>query len=191
MSNQYKKLSFQYSYLQLEFEDVEKICADAALELEEEYRKKYGNVQPEKSKTKKNPKNTNTELEEDADIQTNKNKNSDLKKLYRKIATIAHPDKSTNEEHNEIFKDAAKAYQEDNLAKLLEIASVLNLEIIDLSNESLTLVKNNISSLNKKIDIMKQNSSWAWSRAKNENEKQAILDFVHNFRQGEKNECKS
>ena len=117
-------------------------------------------------------------------IETHKNK--DLRKLYRKIASATHPDKTGDEDLSKVFDQAARAYEKDDLAALLDIAGNLNIEIIELSPESLVLLKNNIDLLSKEINTLKENTSWYWANAKDEEEKNKILEFVYNFRNGDK-----
>ena len=98
MTRKYKKISLQYSYLQLEIEDIKEACLIAAEDLEKEYRKKYGTDNNTTQKpTKEPPKEPTQEPDTNPenDYKKTSNKNSDLKKLYRKIATLTDRDWET------------------------------------------------------------------------------------------------
>ena len=185
MSRKYKKLILQYSFLKLEKEDVEELSDKAAIELEKAYREKYGEykIKPQK------PENINdTKESKDKEIQediSDPPKNKDLRKLYRKIASATHPDKTKDIDLSDVFDQAARAYENDDLAELLDIAGNLNIEIIELSPESVVLLKINIDNISKKIDTLKENTAWYWANATTEEEKDKILEFVYNFRKGE------
>ena len=182
MSINFKKFTLQYSFLILDKKDTEDICDNGAKELEKAYRDKYGEYKVEPSKPQPLADIEEENLEDV--IETHKNK--DLRKLYRKIASATHPDKTGDEDLSKVFDQAARAYEKDDLAALLDIAGNLNIEIIELSPESLVLLKNNIDLLSKEINTLKENTAWYWANAKDEEEKNKILEFVYNFRNGDK-----
>jgi hypothetical protein len=178
MSRKFKKLTLQYAFLKLEKEEVKEICENQEKELHKYMKENH----PEYYKQKNiEPKPEVHAAEEDTpkDIPTSEViKNKDLKKLYRRIASKTHPDKISDEQYDGIFSAAARAYEDDNLAQLLEIAGGLNIEVSELSAESVALLENNISSLNKDIINMKSSTGWAWHKAKNPKERKAIIDFL-------------
>ena len=203
MSNNFKKIAFQYSYLKLEFEDTKKVCKDKESEIRkfvkenypDEYDKFYG-IGKYKKDTKIDPienqeKNTDECVDSlDEHLQKNISNNEDLKKLYRKIARMTHPDVETNQDNSDLFREAVEAYNEENLANLIEIAFSLRIDIDDLSSESVQLVRNNISSVEEKLFHQKKTLSWAWSQVTSEKEKHMIvgqaLSYLNN-NQGESN----
>ena len=188
MSRQFKKLTLQYSFLKLEKEDIEEISFKGATELEKAYREKYGNNIQNKTEIPdpKLEEPEESEESEESEIPIDEEKNKDLKKLYRKIAITTHPDKTGSKDCNDLFNKAARAYKSNDLAQLLDIAGSLNIEIIELSRESLLLLEENIKTLTEDINILKDNTAWYWSNAKNEEEKEAILKFIYNYRNGDK-----
>ena len=198
MSRKFQKLTLQYAFLKLEKEEVEEICENKEKELQEYmrthhpeiYENKKATTENKKESTKKeqskeDKKKNNMDLEESIEYNDTPDsipKNKDLKTLYRKIITKTHPDKIGSEKYSNLFNSAARAYEENNLAKLLEIAGVLNIELLELSSDSLLLLKENIKSLSSKINNLKQSVSWAWHLAKTEEQKQKIVTFVINSR---------
>ena len=61
-----------------------------------------------------------------------------------------------------MFSDSAKAYQDNNLGLLIEIAGRLNIEVSELSPESILLLEENIKFLENDIIMKKKSTSWAW-----------------------------
>ena len=182
MSRKIKRLTLQYSYLALEKEEVDEICAEVEPQLREYMEKYY----PEHydtfysiSEEPTAPKETEDEEDEESeDKKPEIPKNKDLKKLYRKIASKSHPDKADNDEDAELFSKAAKAYQENDLATMLDIAGLLNLEIVELSPESIFLLSENIEKLSDGINNMKKTASWVWHQSETEEQKVAIIKMI-------------
>ena len=197
----FKKLTLQYAFLKLEKEEVEDACSGQEKEIQEYLKKhhpKYYEIIPiaeeepqqedTENKTEKpdleeegldeSPKIENEEEEERTAIP----KNKDLRTLYRKIVSKTHPDKIGDEKYAEIFNAAARAYEENNLAKLLEIAGTLNIELTEMCQESVALLKINIKTLVKEVNRMKQSTAWAWANAETKEQKQKIIKFLLNLK---------
>ena len=182
MSKEFKKLSFQYSYLKLEKDEVFEACAS----VEKEIRTYLKKISPDSDETepKQNPpqpvESEIPEIEEDDEEEkpSAPPKNKDVKKLYRKIAEKTHPDKVGNNDLAEIFSKAAKAYSENDIATLLDLAGGLNIELSDLSTESILLLKNNIESIFNEIDIKKKTVAWAWYNSASEEEKVSLAKTI-------------
>ena len=182
MSRKIKRLTLQYSYLVLEKEEVDEICAEVEPQLREYMEKYY----PEHydtfysiSEEPTAPKEIEDEEDEEAeDKEPEIPKNKDLKKLYRKIASKSHPDKAENEEDAALFSKAAKAYKENDLATMLDIAGLLNLEIVELSPESIFLLSENIKTLSDGINNKKKTASWVWHQSETEEQKVAIIKMI-------------
>jgi hypothetical protein len=97
-----------------------------------------------------------------------------LKKIYREIVKLTHPDKVINEELNELYLDAKYAYESYDLFELYFIAKKLDI------NFKLTIYETNI--LNdlievKKKEIKRLESSfvWLWINAKNIDDKNDLV----------------
>ena len=126
-----KKIIFQVSYLNAEQSEILHKCDSIDQEISDYIKQNY----PEQYKEFVKPNETTTESiieEEDNDSQL-KCQNKDIKKLYRKIVELTHPDKAEDQE--DIFREATRAYKEENLAMLLEIASELRIKIDELSDD--------------------------------------------------------
>jgi hypothetical protein len=173
MSKTIKKMILQYSYLEIEKEEIEEKCADVEKEMREAMKKHHPDTFKEIYNNNKKKKVKNPTIAEGSE---KKQKTPDTKKIYRKIVSKIHPDKSTGDE--KIFKEAAEAYELNNIAKLLEISHRCNLKVTSLSDESLTLLANNITQVQKKIQSLKETTAWAWMLAKTEEEKIMVLNNI-------------
>ena len=175
MSRQFKKLTLQYSYLKMEAEDVKDICAsveeDIRSYMKKNYPQHYKDFFADDSKVSKKDQTSNETIE-------NKIKNKDLKKLYRKIASKIHPDKTNNKKESDLFAQAAKAYSENDVGKILEIAGLINIEIPELSDDAISLLQNNINEVYKEVETRKKSSAWYWYHSNTEEEKLNIIKHI-------------
>ena len=98
--------------------------------------------------------------------------------MYRRIAEKTHPDKIGDDSQAEIFSEAAEAYQENNVAKLLDLASSLNIEFTELSEDTLKLLENNITSMNQYIVSKKSTSAWSWHMTQTDEDKKMVIEKI-------------
>jgi 2,3-bisphosphoglycerate-independent phosphoglycerate mutase len=100
-----------------------------------------------------------------------------VKKIYRQIVKLTHPDKTSDIELNDLYIQSKEAYECFDLFELYFIAKTLKI------NFKLTLSETNILNTltqHKKDEIKKLQSSfiWLWINANNEEEKN---DLVQKF----------
>ena len=171
----------QYSYLLLEKDELKEVCE----KVEKEIRQYMEDNYPEEYKEINQPAATppiQTEIidTEENNLEPNKPKvkNKDLKKLYRKIAEKTHPDKIGDNKYSDDFSQAASAYSEGNLAKMLELAGNLNIEILELSKESVELLEKNVNSLSKEVDKIKTTYAWKWHNRESDNVKENVVKSI-------------
>ena len=189
MSRKFKKLTLQYSYFELEIEEVDEICLAMDKDMQKYFKENYPDQYEafydsptsipisEDKPSEGEPNDDGNEQEKESRV-----KNKDLKKLYRKIAEKTHPDKVGNDEKSDLFSEAATAYSENDLATLLKIASSLNIEILDLSAESIILLEENIENLKNRIDNKKKTTAWAWHNCKSNEEKNRVIKNILEFK---------
>ena len=60
----------------------------------------------------------------------------------------------------------------------MDLAGGLNIELSDLSTESILLLKNNIESIFNEIDIKKKTVAWAWYNSASEEEKVSLAKTI-------------
>ena len=174
-----KKLIFQISYLNAEQNEILYKCDSIDQEISDYIKQNF----PEQYKEFVKPNETTTEsiIEEDNDSDSQvKCQNKDIKRLYRKIVELTHPDKAEDQE--DIFRKATRAYKEENLAILLEIASELRIKINELSDESMEIVQGNVQVLEIKVEELKQSTAWAWHNCKSDKEKDMLARMILSYK---------
>ena len=176
MSAQFKKLRLQYEYLNLEKDEVKDTCDQMGEQIKEFFSSEY----PEEYKKflEINAKTTTPKEPNNSKKQTQIKKPKEFKKLYHRIARKIHPDNNSTGD-NKLFKAAAKAYSENNISKLIEIADLLEIESPEFSKESIYILEVKIQEISKDISDLKNTSGWAWSLLKtNEEKKQFIKSLI-------------
>ena len=177
MKQNIKKLSLQYEYLSLEKEEIFDACTSVEKEIRKYLLEHYKDIAID-FYNQEETKECHPEADEKNKII--KPKKKEIKKLYRKIASKIHPDKTKDENEIKLFSDAIVAYENNDLGKLLEISNSIKIEIPNLSNDCIYILEENIASLIKEIDSKKITSAWAWYNAENEEKKLLILKHIAN-----------
>ncbi len=201
MSKKFKKLTLQYAYLQIELEEVTEACLGVESEIkkymEEHYPKECKEFYspskpsptPESTPENDNEKNNEERLQDDIDpVEETEEKeeiqvsipprNKDLKKLYRKIAEKTHPDKVGGNQYAHLFSSAAKAYSENDIGTLLNLAGSLNIELTELSEASILLLEENIDQIAMDIYKRKKTTAWSWKNATSDEQKNEIIEHI-------------
>lgn len=97
-----------------------------------------------------------------------------MKKLYRDIAKLTHPDKIVSEKLNDLYLKSTKFYKNSDITGIYYICDELGItyEIDDEDNE---MIINKINSLKNRISFMESTLTWRWYHSENEKEKEQIL----------------
>mgnify|MGYP003116636752 CR=1 FL=1 len=174
----------------MEKEDVFDICEKMEPKIKKYMKKHYPDAYKEYfSKTsqepvkpkEESPKVTLNESEGNSDeipLEPIEPKNKDLKTIYRKIVEKTHPDKTGDNSHAGLFSEAARAYKNNNMGKLIEIATKANIEVPNIGKESIYILESNIKEIEEEIKHKKQTTSWGWHRAKNDKQKKDIVKAI-------------
>ena len=110
-------------------------------------------------------------------------KNRQVKKLFKEVAKVSHPDaildeeESDQEKKNELFKKAQKASEDSEYFDLIEVAESLDMEIPEPTEETISLLKESIASLNEKIKKIKKTFAWVWYHSEGE-KKQIMRKYI-------------
>ena len=124
------------------------------------------------------------EIEEETqeDEQKEVKKPESMRKLYRRISKMTHPDKVESVFLNDYFKKASTAYSENNISELITIASFLNIDTSDINKEDIiSELKSDISNKQFHIAITKSSVAWRWAHAKTEKEKEKIKEIIKKY----------
>ena len=84
-------------------------------------------------------------------------KNKTIKKIFKKICIITHPDKTINEFYHYLFIKTKKAFEKKEYYKILIIAKILNIKIYNNYFDSITekILMNEIYYLNETTNRMR------------------------------------
>tara|TARA_Y100000592_G_C5444864_1_gene305452 strand:+ start:432 stop:977 length:546 start_codon:yes stop_codon:yes gene_type:complete len=174
-----RKLVLKYSYLNLESKEMAGICELLEPEIKSYMRKNY----PDKFKKiysgDPKPKKASASMKE-----KNKITNKEIKKIYRKIASKIHPDKTG--EDSSLFLESAEAYRTNDAGKLLEIALMLNINIFPLSKKTIEDLELSINTIEENIQKIKSTTAWYWHNASSEEEKKNIVEYIIKVKEEEK-----
>lgn len=101
-----------------------------------------------------------------------------IKKIYKKIALIYHPDKNDTEIARDVFRSVVKAKNEQNLGKLLFIFKMTNADLV-LSTTEKDVLRKEKQKLEKKLEILKSSIFYKWDDM-DESFKQKCIDYFKN-----------
>ena len=120
------------------------------------------------------------EKEEPNNIEENKEETkntkhfSKIKKLYREIVKLTHPDKIKNERLNEIYLKATKYYDEFNKIGIYAICNELSIQY-ELEEEDVSLLYEEIQKYQQKINFIEHTYTWKWYNCEDAQQKDQIL----------------
>ena len=109
------------------------------------------------------------EIDEDKEIISPK-----LKKLYREIVKITHPDKVKKKKLNDIYIKATDFYNLNDKVGIYKICNELSIDY-DIEAEDEIFISTKIDSLKKRIGFLESTFTWKWARTENEEERNQIL----------------
>ena len=112
-------------------------------------------------------------LSEDDEIDS-KIENPKMRKLYREIVKQTHPDKIKNEKLNNLYIDAGKSYDNQDLFNIYSICDELGISY-ELDESENYILKDKIKSLQDKIKFIQSTFTWQWYYTEEEIEKNNII----------------
>lgn len=99
-----------------------------------------------------------------------------VKKIYREIVKITHPDKINSDMYLDVYVNATKAADEYNIFDLFTICVELNIEI-ELDFEDIDVLNFLIQSKKNEIKKIESSFIWLWINAQNEEEKVKVVNM--------------
>ena len=116
-------------------------------------------------------------VSEDEEIVTIE-KNPKLKSLYRTIAKATHPDKLKDDSLKEIYLQATKAYENNDLLPIISICDKLKIPF-EINDEEFKSIKDKIETLRRRTNFLETTYPWQWYNQDNEQEKsQIVIRFI-------------
>ena len=111
-----------------------------------------------------------------------KSKTKDLKKLYRRISKLTHPDKTKSSYLTKIFTKSSEDYQEKRIGSLYCTAITLDIDVSDLNLQFiLDEIDSEITTYEESLDKFTGSIPWKWVHAKDEDEKDFLKEQINNF----------
>ena len=195
------KLLKELDYIESEFEYRSEIIKDADSEfinciisfleqhpdLKEVYDKKITNKINESVKNQEK----NLDIEEIKNIDTDsdlsddsppdidyKKKSSQIKKLYREIVKLTHPDKVKRKKLNDLYIKSTEYYNSDNKIGIYQLCYELGIEFeIEIDDDK--IIETYINSLRDRIKFLESTFTWKWFNSESEQDKnQVMVDYI-------------
>lgn len=183
-----KKLIFKSQYVIEEYEETKEKMDMYLQQLYKDFPDEYNAMMGARKSKEENSEGSQGEgeiqEEEEEEIhETDENKKPpSMRKLYRRISKITHPDKIDSEFLNEYFKKASSAYAENNVSELFTIASFLNIDTSDINKDEIIKdLKDDMFSKQFMIANLKSSIAWQWAHAKTEEEKDKIREVIKKY----------
>ena len=100
----------------------------------------------------------------------------DIKKLWKTIASMTHPDRTKNDPHKtKLYLEASKAVEDGAVDEILRIAVELNIDIPEASEGAVLKLESIAKDLQKQLVETENSVLWQWGTA-TEEVKKKILD---------------
>lgn len=173
----FKRLIREYEFLLEDFNDVAEIHKQANIEM---------NTELNKHRSQSEFDAEHSEPEVKADEIEAKHNDKDLKKLFRKIVFICHPDKVKAEADTKRRDDLAKYYEqavtandEGNWALMVVVAIKLEIELPEEAEAQVEKIQEDARLLKEKIDGMTQSYVWQWYYAEEAKRKEMVDMYLN------------
>ena len=98
-----------------------------------------------------------------------------LKKIYREIVKLTHPDKVQSEYLNGLYLEATDAVKINDIYTLYKICVELDIEF-DMGEGEKKAISKSIDKLKKEIEVIENSYIWTWINSKTESEKKEIAN---------------
>jgi hypothetical protein len=148
---------------------------------EQKEEKKEETKQEENKEKGKTEENNEENKEEESDVLTKKDDDhlsastkSKIKRMYRDIVKITHPDRDTSNKYLDLHIKATNAFEENNLFELCEICNELGINF-EIDSEDIEALSKIVQEKNNKNRIMEGSFIWLWINAKDEKDKENIV----------------
>ena len=112
----------------------------------------------------------------ESDFEYNDAKPIKLKKLYRDIVKITHPDITKDKKLNDIYIKATNMYDKNDLGGIYSICSELKI-YYDLDESDADNISLRIKTLKDRIDFVESTFTWKWHYSNTPQEKEQVVFF--------------
>lgn len=119
----------------------------------------------------------NEEQSKEDDVMINE-KSPEVKKVYREIVKLTHPDKIKDKRLNDYYIKATDLYNDNDKIGLYKICDELGIEY-QIDENDTEIIEDKINTLKRKINFLESTFTWKWFNTKDEKSRERILlDFI-------------
>lgn len=97
-----------------------------------------------------------------------------VKKMYREIVKLTHPDKVDDDKLNQMYIEASKFYEEDDLFSMYTMYEQLGISY-EVEDNEIGILTEKISMLRQKIELLESTTTWVWYSANDEDFKRDMV----------------
>ena len=97
-----------------------------------------------------------------------------VKKLYREIVKLTHPDKVDKKSLNDLYLLATKYYDNNDKIGIYKICTELDIDY-DLDNDDNQIIESKIEDLKRRIQFLESTFTWQWINTNGDKEKTEML----------------
>jgi hypothetical protein len=124
--------------------------------------------------------NINESFEIEEEVIVRKVVDKKVRKLYREIAKVTHPDIVSNKKLNELYLKATQFYNNNDITGTYSICDELDIDYEPEESDS-RIISEKIVSLKNRIGFMESTLTWVWYHSTDEKEKeQMVLRYIKN-----------
>lgn len=124
--------------------------------------------------------NSCSDYAETEKVQTHEKKESNpkVKSMFREVVKMTHPDKIDDPRMNEMYIDACRFYEQDDLFSFYTLCGKLGMEY-EVDECDLEELERHIDSVREKIGMIEAATTWVWYNAEDERfKKDIVLRYV-------------
>jgi len=101
-----------------------------------------------------------------------------VKKLYREIVKLTHPDKVDQKSLNDLYLTATKYYDNNDKIGLYKVCTELDIDY-DLDGDDNQIIESKIDDLKRRIEFLESTFTWQWINTDGEKEKlEMMIQFI-------------
>lgn len=97
-----------------------------------------------------------------------------IKKVYKEISKICHPDKTKDENLNELYVQANLAYEKNDLTELIKISNMLSLDF-EIEETDIATLRRQLEKRKSNLIKIEGTFLWLWVNAKTDESKENII----------------
>ena len=120
---------------------------------------------------------SNDDEDESEDVEDKNVKSDKIKKLFREIVKLTHPDKIKDKKLNDLYIKATKLYEENNLISIYAVCAELNI-LYESDESDNDLISDRIGTLKERIDFMESTYTWCWYKADESKKDEVLMNYI-------------